>query len=54
MIVNYDSSIVNKFGVSFTDDARVVIYDHNMLIIQATGLILKIPKYFNPKFWRVG
>ncbi len=54
MIVNYDSSIVNKFGVSFTDNARVVIYDRNMLIVQATGLILKIPKYFTPIFQHFG
>jgi hypothetical protein len=32
MIVNYDSSIVNKFGASFTDDARIVIYDCHMFI----------------------
>ncbi len=32
MIVNDDSSIVNKFGASLTDDARVVIYDRHMFI----------------------
>ncbi len=32
-IVNDDSSIVNKFGASFTDAARVVIYDHHMFIV---------------------
>ncbi len=26
-----------QFGASLTDDARVVIYDRNMFIIQATG-----------------
>jgi hypothetical protein len=36
-IVNYDSSVVNKFGASLTDDARVVIYDCHMFIVQATG-----------------
>jgi hypothetical protein len=36
-IVNYDSSIVSKFGASLTDDARVVIYYHHMFIVQATG-----------------
>jgi len=35
-IVNYDSSIINKFGTSLTDDARVVIYDRQMFIEQAT------------------
>ncbi len=32
MIVNYDSSIVNKFRASLTDDARVVIYNCHMFI----------------------
>ncbi len=36
-IVNYNFSIVNKLGASFTDDARVVIYD-NMFIVQTTEL----------------
>jgi hypothetical protein len=35
-IVNDDSSIVNKFEASFTEDARVITYDHHMFIIQAT------------------
>jgi hypothetical protein len=41
MIVNYDSSGDNKFGASLTDEARVVIYDHHMFIVQATGLTRK-------------
>ncbi len=36
VIVNYDSSIVNKFGASLTDDARVIICDHHMFIVQVT------------------
>ncbi len=36
-IVNDDSRVVNKLDASFTDDARVVIYDRNMFIIQATN-----------------
>jgi hypothetical protein len=36
-IVNYDSSITNKFGASLTDDAIVIIYDPHMFIVQATG-----------------
>jgi hypothetical protein len=36
-ITNYDSSIANKFEASLTDDARVIIYDHHMFIVQATG-----------------
>jgi hypothetical protein len=37
MIVNYDSSIVNKFGASLTDNAIVVIYNHYMFTVQATA-----------------
>jgi hypothetical protein len=35
-IVNYDPSIVNKFGASLTDDTGVIIYDCHMFIVQAT------------------
>ncbi len=37
MIVNDDSSVVSKWQVPLFDDARVVIYDRNMFIIEATG-----------------
>ncbi len=40
-IVNYDSSVVNKFGASLNDDPRVVIYDHNMFIVEATEWRIK-------------
>jgi hypothetical protein len=36
-IVNYASSIVNKLEALLTDDARVIIYDHHVFIVQATG-----------------
>ncbi len=36
-IVNYTSSGVNKLKDSLNDDARVIIYDHHMFIVQATG-----------------
>jgi hypothetical protein len=36
MIVNDNSRAVNKLEASLTDDARVVIYDRHMLIVQAT------------------
>jgi len=39
--INDDSSIVNKFEASLTDDARVVIYDRRLFIVQATDLIIK-------------
>jgi hypothetical protein len=38
MIINYTSSGVNKLKTSLNDDTRVVIYDHHMFIVQATGL----------------
>ncbi len=31
-VVNY----AHKFGASLADDSRVIIYDHNMFIVQAT------------------
>jgi hypothetical protein len=36
-IVNDDSRVVNKLEASLTDDARVVIYDRHMFIVQAAG-----------------
>jgi hypothetical protein len=36
-IVNDDSRVINKLEVSLTDDARVVIYNRHLLIVQATG-----------------
>ncbi len=41
MIVNEDSRVVNKLKTSLTDDARAVIYDHHMFIVQATGRVSK-------------
>ncbi len=37
-MVNYSCSIVNKLGASLTDDARVVIYNRHMFIVNATGV----------------
>jgi hypothetical protein len=37
-----DSGVVNKLYVSLTDDARVIIYNHHMFIVQATG-VSKLP-----------
>ncbi len=36
-IVNYASRGVNKLKASLNDNARVVIYDHRMFIVQATA-----------------
>jgi hypothetical protein len=33
--INDDSSVVNELEFSLIDDARVVIYDHYMFIVQA-------------------
>jgi hypothetical protein len=35
-IVNDNSRVINKLEASLTDDARVVIYNHHMFIVQAT------------------
>ena len=36
-IVNYASSGVNKLKASLNDDATVVIYDHHMFLVKASG-----------------
>jgi hypothetical protein len=36
-IANDDSGVVNKLETSLTENARVIIYDRNMFIVQATG-----------------
>jgi hypothetical protein len=36
MIGNDDSSIINNWSFKLIDNARVIIYDHNSFIIQAT------------------
>jgi hypothetical protein len=38
MIINYTSSVINKLEALLTDDARVIIYDHHMFIVQATDV----------------
>jgi hypothetical protein len=38
MIVNDNSRVVNKLEASLTDDARFVIYDRHMFIVQATDV----------------
>jgi hypothetical protein len=48
-IINNDSSIINKFETSLTDDARVIIYNRHMFIEQATGEKNKIT-VSNPRF----
>ncbi len=36
MIINYSSSVINKLDALLTDDARVIIYDRHVFIVQAT------------------
>ncbi len=50
--VNYASSSVNKLKASLKDDARVIIYDRHMFIVQAIGgqssiLYLNVVNFFN-------
>jgi hypothetical protein len=48
MIVNDDSRIISKLEASFTDDARVVIYDCQMFIVQATDVISNLNFVMKP------
>ncbi len=45
-IVNDDSRVFTKLETSLTDDARVVIYDRNMFIAQATARVFVHGNYF--------
>jgi len=38
MIVNDNSGVISKWSFKLIDDTRVIIYDRNMFIIQATGV----------------
>ncbi len=46
-IVNDDARIVNKLDASLTDDARVVIYNRHMFIVQATGILCVYSQMLN-------
>ncbi len=41
-ILNEDSRVVTKLEASLTDNARVVIYNHHMFIVQATACFLEV------------
>ncbi len=41
-IIIDDSRVTLQIVASLTDDSRGVIYDHNMIIVQATGCPLSI------------
>ncbi len=38
--VNDDSRVINKLEASLTDDARVVIYNRHMFMVQGTGAVI--------------
>ncbi len=40
-IVNDDYIVISKWSFKLTDDARVIIYNRNRFIIQATGVNVK-------------
>ena len=37
-IINYASSVIKKLEALLTDNARVVIYDCHVFIVQASGV----------------
>ncbi len=39
-IINDDSRVITKFETSLTDDARVIIYDCHMFIVQVTPSLI--------------
>jgi hypothetical protein len=41
MKINDNSRVVNKLDTSLTNEARVIIYDRHMFIVQATGWLLR-------------
>ena len=52
-IVNDNSRVINKLEASLTDDARVLIYDRHMFIVQSTGAnpTKTFWDYFYSLFW---
>ncbi len=53
MIVNDNSSIVNKLETSLIDNARVVIYNRHMFIVQATKSISQTPTQLGGKMRKI-
>jgi hypothetical protein len=44
MIVNDDSRVINKLEASLLDDARVIIYNRHVFIVQATACAMTLWK----------
>jgi hypothetical protein len=47
MIVNDDARVINKLEASLTDDARVIIYDRHMFIVQGTGVTRAVDNQYS-------
>jgi hypothetical protein len=45
MIVDDDFRVVNNLEASLTDDARVVVYNRHMFIVQATGVLVAVSQF---------
>ena len=46
-IVNDDARVVNKLKALLTDDARVVIYDCHIFVVQATAYVFTTPHFLH-------
>jgi hypothetical protein len=53
-IVNYASSGVNKHRASLNDDARVIIYDHHMFIVQDTAYCCPLSVTKKKMLYKIG
>ncbi len=45
MIVDDDFRVVNNLEASLTDDAKVVVYNRHMFIVQATGVLVAVSQF---------
>jgi hypothetical protein len=50
IIINDDYRVINKLEASLTDNARVVIFERHMFIVQATGLFEGLQVKLEMKF----
>jgi len=50
VIVNDDSRVINKLETSLTDDAKVIIYNCQMFIVQATGVYPRVESLMGAPF----
>jgi hypothetical protein len=48
IIINDNSRVINKLEASLTDNARVIIYDRHMFIVQATDVLIGQKNFFLP------